>query len=156
MSQAPKLRKEQLQRGYRAPHARDGARVALPGSRLVTRPAFTTSAKANEAQAEDRKAQGAYFGDRIKVISNTDTPTQEPWKQNPKQLGACKPIPNGGVLKVARPINLETDAMQVYLGSHKAINMWSSLLAQGVPIPLEVAAALRFCHDFPIYDLRDD
>ena len=151
MSQKPKIKAAQLQRGYRSPHLKDGARSEDAQGRLTTKPSFTTSVKAQE---KSKDLRSSYFGDNVKVVSGTADPT--PWNHKKKPLGgACKPIPGGGRMGYTRPIHMETDANKVILGHTPSLQRWMSLLEEGIPVPLEVAAALRWVHDYPIYDLKD-
>ena len=151
----PKIKAAQLQRGYKAPHAKDGARQHLPGGVLVTKPSFTSSASKAEARLAARPANTDSSTGYATSVAGTDDPT--PWNNKRKPLGgACKPIPNGGRVGYTKPIALDSDANKIIRGHTPSLRRWCSLLAEGVPVPLEVAAALRHAGAYDIYSLYGD
>ena len=88
-------------------------------------------------------------------MDHTNDPDPKPWNRKPNKVHAVKPIPGGGRMAYSKPIHMETDAMKVVLGHGPSLLRWKGLLMEGIPVPLDVAAALRYAHDYPIYDLKD-
>ena len=153
--QRPKIKAAQLVRGYKAPHARDGVRQHLPREVLVTKPSFTTSVSKADAQRDARPANTDNSTGYARSVSGTEDPT--PWNNKRKPLGgACKPLTNGGRMGYTRPIQLDTDANKIIRGHTPSLRRWCSLLAEGVPVPLEVAAALRYVDAYDVYSLYGD
>lgn len=90
----PKITKEMLAKGYQSPKEEKGIRIEGEGGHLTTSPAFTTSASAQEANADKRSTQGAYFGDRVEVISDPtvipEVDTGRPLQPYPTTLNVCR------------------------------------------------------------------
>ena len=142
----PRIKPGQLKRDYRAPHRTDGRRQHQAGGRLTTRPSFTTSVRAQEKALEQRSG---YFGDNVSVTHAT-TP-QEPWKAKPvRTVGAVQPPANGGRVAYSKPLNLSDNVTQILGGYTPAIRRWTGLLNDGIPVPFDVAVALRYV-GFDIY-----
>ncbi len=93
MKKLPKITKEMLSKDYQSPKTEKGVRVEGDGGQLTTSAAFTTSAKAQAANADKRSSQGTYFGDRISVTTDTIIPevdTGRALKPAPTTLNVCR------------------------------------------------------------------
>ncbi len=102
MKQPPKLTKEMLSKDYQSPKTPKGIRIEGDGGHLTTSATFTTSAKAQEAEAAKRADRGGdFFGDRVELV----TPTPKTTEVNTGRKLYAPPTS----MKVCQPYGLMTD-----------------------------------------------
>ena len=135
----PKIRPEQLEQDYRAPHRTDGQRQTDADGRLVTKASFTSSVRAQEKAREQRSR---YFASNVYTTHATTNP--EPWRvRDRRTVGAVQPPPNGGRMHYERPLALDTDLGRIVRGHAPTVYRWLGVLEEYGRAPADILAALR-------------
>lgn len=136
MKRPPKLTKEQLE------HPKADTYVAWNGDVRKKR-----STRWNGSP--DMEDRGFVERGLVTVTSKNLDPT--PWNHKPGRIHAVQPHPNGGRVNYSKPIGSMNDLEKVLAGHWPSIRRWRECLAEGEPLPYDVAIAMHWCGHADIY-----